>query len=357
MTRSWLLHGFFFGTFFLVLYQFFSIIEPFLTPILGAMVLSILSFPLHRFVVKRVPSWDKNAQALCSTLIVISLIVGPFLILIWLLMNESQRAAPLIQELHESLQNWQAGQLQIWIDRFRDWKSNLPITISFSRADLQRYASSGATNIFAIAHKVGRTLAANLLLSIFHLIVMAVTLFFLFRDGLKLKSWILELLPMRRVDKDRIIWKLEATVTGIVRGSVLTSLFQMVCATLGYLIIGLPAAFTLGMATGVASFIPVVGSGLVWLPVGLYLVFFGSMWKGVFIIVWGTVVIAMMDNVLRAALIGHATNIPLVLLFIGLVGGIQAYGLRGLLLGPLVISILPVFLDIFQAEYMRKGKE
>jgi len=92
-------------------------------------------------------------------------------------------------------------------------------------------------------------------------------------------------------------------------------------------------------------------------PAGLYLFFYVSAWKGIFLLAWGAILVAMLDHVVRTVLIGRHIKLPILLLFFGLLGGISVYGFRGLLIGPLVVSLLPVFLDIFESQYLRRDKE
>lgn len=357
MKREWLFHGFFLVVFALVLYQFFVILEPFLTPILGAIVLAILSYPVHRKIAGWLPRMSASFKAACSSAVVIGLIVGPFLGLLWLLFNESQRAAPLVQDAARAFQNWHQNRSEAWFAQIQAVVDRLPVTVPVAWDDVQGMATEAATQVFSRISGMGKAVAKNLFLSVFNLAIVMVSLFFLFKDGERLLQTVKRLIPMRGKDKERILEKLKSTVTGIVRGSLLTCIFQMGCATAGYLVVGLPAAITWGMATGVAALIPFVGTALIWLPTGLYFLFLGPVWKGIFLLVWGVVVVGLMDNVVRTVFIGSQTRLPILLLFFGLLGGLRVYGIRGLLIGPLVVAVIPVLMDIFEAQYLQKEKD
>ncbi len=352
MKRETVLNGFFLGLFLLALYQFFVIVEPFLTPILGAMVLAIVAFPIHRVICRWSSRLNPSLQAALSTFSVTTLIVIPFATLVWLLLNESDTIVPLAQETVSHLSTWYQQQVLPWVDRILPLAHRIPFLSRLSSEHLQK-ASTWMSGVFlGSVSTIGRSLATNTLLTTLNLLVMIFALFFLLRDGKhvveRLKIW----LPMQSRDKERILKDIEVTVLGVVRGSVLTALFQMLCATLGYFIVGVPAAVTLGLLTGMASVIPVVGTALVWLPTAIYLLVLSSAWKGVFLLLWGGVVIALMDNLVRTYLIGRNSRAPIFLLFLGLVGGLRVYGLRGLLIGPLLVAILPVLMDIFETQYL-----
>jgi predicted PurR-regulated permease PerM len=168
-----------------------------------------------------------------------------------------------------------------------------------------------------------------------------------------LRKWI----PMRGLDKDRILHQVENTVLSVVRGSVLTAIFQTFCATLGYMIVGIPAAVTMGLLTGAATIIPVLGTALIWGPIAIYLLFFSSAWKGVFLLIWGIMVVSLADNAVRTYFIGRQAKVSIFWLFIGLLGGLRVYGVRGLLIGPLLVTVIPVLLDIFENQYLSRNPE
>src|SRR3989338_8559898 len=117
MKREAVFHGLFLSLFVLALYQFFLLIEPFLTPLLGAMVLAIISFPVHRWVCRAIPRRNASLQAFLSTGVIVILIMIPFATLIGLLVNESANIVPLAQESAAQLRNWSQSQLHPWIDR------------------------------------------------------------------------------------------------------------------------------------------------------------------------------------------------------------------------------------------------
>jgi len=351
MKRDIVIQSFFLGLFLLALYQFFVIIEPFLTPLLGAMVLAIIAFPAHRAVCRLCPRWKPSIQAILSTLLIVTLIVIPFAGLLWLLINESANIVPLAQDTVVQVRDWYHGQAVPWLKDLLPLAHRLPFLSHLTGDQVQKSSTLVAGSLFGSVSSISRVLASNALVTTLNFFVMVFALFFLLRDGEHLLERLKRLLPLKSRDKDRVLHEVETTIVGVVRGSVLTALLQMFCATAGYFIVGIPAAVTLGVLTGLATVIPLVGSALIWLPTAIYLLCFTSAWKGIFLLIWGGVVISFMDNLIRTYLIGRQTHLPVFLLFIGLLGGLSVYGLRGLLIGPLLVAVIPVLLDIFEAEY------
>ncbi len=118
-------------------------------------------------------------------------------------------------------------------------------------------------------------------------------------------------------------------------------------------IVGLPSPLLLGLGAALASVVPVVGASLVWLPAGLYLIFTGATWKGIFVLLWGVLVISAADNIIRPWVVSGKVELhPLVLLFF-ILGGVEAFGFLGLFLGPVIASVLSVLFDMFREELSR----
>jgi predicted PurR-regulated permease PerM len=351
MTRHQLFHFFFLSVFVLLLYQFACIMQPFMTPILGAVVLILLSYPLHGRLARWFPKRSPSFRAALATILVTSAIVIPFLLTCWLLVNEAQSMSPILQQWGATIQVWRAGYHALNIPWILELESVLRRTLGIGRIQFERAAVEGISAVLGWVSDAGRETARNAVISIGHLLIMVFTFFFLFRDGDSLLGAAKRFIPMRLENKNRIAERLRMTVTEIVRGSI-----QTLSAMIGYWILGVPAAITLGFATGVASFIPVIGSALVWAPVGIFFLLQGALAKGVLILLWGVVVISTLDNLLRSYLIGRKAELPILFLFFSIVGGVKLYGIKGLLLGPLLVAIIPVFLDIYRDQYLRKEK-
>ncbi len=141
-------------------------------------------------------------------------------------------------------------------------------------------------------------------------------------------------------------------VVGVVRGAILTSMIQGIVASVCYLLVKNPSAFFLGFVTMIASIIPAVGSALVWGPLCIYYMSKAAFGKGLFILVWGLAVTGSIDNLLRPWLVGAKQNVPFFWLFFSMVGGIQTFGVFGLLIGPLVMAVLMLLLDVYQQVYL-----
>lgn len=154
----------------------------------------------------------------------------------------------------------------------------------------------------------------------------------------------------------RLYKNISDTIIANVYGILSVGLAQGLLTGIAMHIVGLQSSLLLGLAAGFASIIPVVGSALIWAPVGIYLLVAVSVWKGLFLLLWGTVVISSIDNVIRPWVVGGRIELhPLVLLFF-IFGGVEAFGFLGLFLGPVVASVLAALFDILREELNEPAK-
>ena len=144
-----------------------------------------------------------------------------------------------------------------------------------------------------------------------------------------------------------LLWVLYATFLGIF----VTGLFQGVLAGLMFMILGIQKPVIWAAAVACVSVVPIFGTAIIWMPIALYLIFVGSLVKGIVLLLFGTFVIALVDNILRPLIIeGQAEGMHVLLLFFALAGGLLFFGPLGLLLGPLITALLIALLEIYQLE-------
>jgi predicted PurR-regulated permease PerM len=195
-------------------------------------------------------------------------------------------------------------------------------------------------------------LARNVLVSVFNLVIMLVALFFFFRDGEAMAARLKELLPMERAHKDAVFGRLYTTLTAVVQSMVVTAATQGVLAGIGYWLIGgVGFSLFLGFVTGLASFLPLAGPALVWAGTALYLALTGHVGRAIGLVAWGTLVVSTADNWIKPLFIGGRAKLPTFPLLIAILGGLQVYGFLGVFLGPVLLAILFVFIDIYRDEY------
>jgi len=326
---------FFFGILLFLLYQLLKILSPFLGAILIAGTLAMVFYPVHLWIKSRVTSNNNLAPAI-STVSVLLTVVMPLLVFGWLLFKESKEIYP---KTNQWLSNFSQSGLDLQVpERFR----------SIWNLDARDIILGNVKNLQESIMKSGGTILKNIFFFFASFLVIIATLFVFFRDGERLLHWLIDLIPMDSEHKYRIANQLYITAISVVRGFLLTAAVQGITGSIGYALAGVPAPILFGVLTSFAALIPFVGTSLIWLPLGIAFVFIKGLPTGLFILLWGALVVGLLDNILRPILIGQKAKLPIFLLFLGIFGGLRVYGPIGILMGPLLISCLIVFLQIYK---------
>jgi predicted PurR-regulated permease PerM len=309
------------------------ILWSFVTPIVWAAILAYASWPLYQ----RLRGWMHRLQtipALVMTLLLGCAVIVPVLWIMLLVQREligayqtlSKYLAEGPHTLPPFLSNlpWVGEQLQELMNRYQADPGEVT-------QELSGYTLSWARNIGGILSSVGRNVA--------RLTLTLLTLFFFFRDGATIARQTHQVIKRFFADRiDRYIEVAGKMTRAVVYGLLITSLLQGAIAAIGYWIVGLSAPVLLGFLTGVLSVVPMVGTAIVWAPVGIWLLSTSHVTQGVVILIWGVVLVYPADNVLRPILISSAVSVPFLLVMFGALGGLQAFGLMGLFLGPVLLA-------------------
>lgn len=333
--RVQIFNFFFFGILLFLLYQLLKILSPFLGAILAAGMLALVFYPAHVWIKRRVASGDNLAAAL-ATVSVLLTVVLPLLVFGWLLFKESKDLYPRTNQWLSSLSR-------------SSLESQVPEALrSVWNLDAGDIVLGGIKNLQENIVKSAGTILKNIFFFLASFMVVIAALFVFFRDGERLLHWLLDIIPMDTEHKYRIAGQLYITTIAIIRGLLLTAVIQGFMGMIGYSLAGIPAPILFGVLTTFSAMIPFVGTSLVWIPLGVASIFTKGLPTGVFILLWGALVIGLIDNIIRPILIGQKAKLPIFLLFLGIFGGLRIYGPIGLFLGPLLISCLIVFLQIYR---------
>jgi predicted PurR-regulated permease PerM len=161
----------------------------------------------------------------------------------------------------------------------------------------------------------------------------------------------MDILPFPQAQKVSIAERLRLTFSAIVNGVFLVALLQGVMTGIGFALFGVPYSVAWGSVAFVLALLPMIGAAGVWIPAVAWLYFHGETGAAVGLAVWSALLVSLPDNFLRPLLIGSRAQLPVFFLFLGLLGGIAVYGFLGILFGPLIVTALATFLQIYRAEY------
>jgi predicted PurR-regulated permease PerM len=341
---------------FLLLYQLALIFAPFFTPILWALILVRLFYPLFQHVA-RLLRGQATLSAALSTLAVTFLAVLPVAYLAFLAITETIHA-------YQSAMAWvQSGGLK----RLPAMVSGLPMIGNITQellgrfvlayGDLQGSLLEGGKAVSAVLLTGMGGLAKNTFDLITDFFIMLFTLFFLFRDGHRLYAAFYDALPIEDSHKALIFDRLDHTMIAVVRGTLLTALAQGLAAGTAYWALGVPFPVFLGSLSAIFSLIPFGGTALVWGPVAAYLFWTAPIWKGIVMVVVGVGLVGLMDNFLQPLLVGSGADLPVLFLFFASLGGLAYFGFIGLFLGPILLGIALAAFQIYRDDYqVRTGR-
>jgi len=310
----------------------FWVLSPFLASLAWAGILAYVTWPLHQWLSRRLPGRDRLV-ALLMTLGVAATLLLPLVWVMFTVAGDVSVASATLKQLTThglpplppGVHAWPGGE---WIVAQYQRVQADPAWV---RAQIDALGFTDIIGLKAVAGGVGRNVAK------FGLAVFA--LFFLYRHGDSVLAQFRGVATRWLGEAARgYIQSVGVTVRAVVFGIVLTALAQGVLAGLGYWVAGLAAPALWGMITALVSLIPFVGP-VVWIGLSLNLLAHGETGAALGLFLWGALVVSWIDNLIRPLVISGPTRIPFLLVFLGVLGGIHAFGLIGLFLGPVLLAI------------------
>ena len=177
---------------------------------------------------------------------------------------------------------------------------------------------------------------------------MIFTIFFLFIDGPGFLTKVKDYMPFNEEQKNRLATQMKDMIVSTVYGGVIVAIIQGILGGVGFYVIGIEAPVLWGIAMSVMSFVPLLGTLSIWGPASIYLLIQGDYLHGIGLILFGTFVISMVDNILKPLIIGGRTKMPAIVIFFSVLGGIKAFGIIGLIMGPLIMAVFVSVFEIFR---------
>ncbi len=323
-------------------------LRPFLETIIFAVVFASLLYPLQLRLVGLYRG-RKNLAALTVVFVLTFLIAIPIFFFISALVNQGFEAMSRLNawisegNLDKLLQKMDVPQVEEWAMKHLSFLDLQNIDLSSSLLAFTRDFGQ-----FALKNAAG--ILENVASKISHFFVMIFVVFYLVRDGKGMIETIKYLSPLREDQEDRIFEGIRLVARSVLLGSFFTALCQGLAGGIGLTIVGMPGLFW-GTVMGFSSLIPVIGTALVWGPAVIYLLLFGKWKAGVFLLVWSVVLVGSIDNFLRPFLMRGENNLSPFYIFLAIIGGVQYFGLAGILYGPLILTFAMVMLYIYGVEY------
>ncbi|MFC0711414.1 AI-2E family transporter [Azorhizophilus paspali] len=330
----------------LISVAFVWIILPFYGAIFWAAVLAILFHPLQIRLLRHLGN-HPNLSALLTLIVCVVVAVLPITIVSTLLIQEG---ATLYNEI-------EAGQID-FAGMLEGLKTQLPEPLQAqisrfgldSRYDLRdriaNIAMQGSQLLATKAFNIGH----NTFQFILGFFVMLYLLFFFLRDGTALVARIRQAIPLSEMKKSRLFQRITGMVQATIKGSLVVAVIQGSLGGVIFALLGIPQALLWGVAMAFLSFLPALGTGLVWAPVAVYFLLSGAILKSVLLTACGIFIIGLVDNIVRPILVSKDTRLPDYLVLVSTLGGLALFGLNGFVIGPVIAALFVSTWTLFQTH-------
>ena len=329
----------------LVLYFSYLIIKPYLIDIFMALVLFFTARPLYLGLCRLLRGWRALASAL-TCLILLLLILIPLFSLMSIIASQA------VEFSSQVTRDMQGGQLWVWIaakiDALKAYLAHLNLPLPPGEIQLEQIVRTVVNSASSFIYNNAIGLIKGFTYFFLDLLLVLFIAFFMFLQGDAFIAELIKLSPLEDSHNQMILRETEATIKATLWGTVIVAFVQGVLGGLGFLVFGLPQPAFWGTVMIPAAVIPIVGSAVIWGPAAIYLLFTGHIAAGVGLIIWGGVLVSIIDNVLKPTLVKGGGSTPSIFILFSILGGITYFGMIGFILGPLILSFLLSLLRIYQ---------
>lgn len=341
--RQTLEHGFLLLLVVVATLAFGWLTGPFIGAILWGVIATILFAPLYARLLRAMPT-RRSLAALATLLVIVAVVIVPAMLL----------GAALISEASALYVRIEAGDID-FARTFVVAESHLPETVRQWLADM------GLTDFDALKDRIGQGIASsfqavagqafNVGQSAFafflSLGVMLYLTFFLLRDGDAIMARIERCVPLANEQRGLLLARFVAVVRATIKGSVIVALLQGLIGGIIFWSLGIGGALLWGVAMGIFSLFPAIGTAFVWVPVSVYLLATGNGWQAAGLFLCGFFIISSVDNVVRPILVGRDARMPDYVVLIATLGGFELMGFNGFVIGPVIAALFMAVWEIF----------
>ncbi len=328
----------FLGATAMVVYLCLLVLWPFLNVLAWSGVLAVTFYPVHHYLLRKTGRVALSAL-LASALVVVAFVI-PLLLVAGLAISQ-------LVALANSLQGtFAAGSGGGGVEPLRRGYEWVTARLGLDTAALAGWFTQHATELAQTAAGYTLAVATSVTRAIVSFVFIIFAMFLLFRDGERLVARIPDLLPFERSRSEALLARIREVIYGGVYGVVVIAVIQGALCGWMFWILGIPSAALWGMVTVVTSVIPLAGAAAVWAPGAAYLAVTGHWVQAIVLVAWGGAVVSAVDNFLRPRLVGGRVGLSELVMFFALLGGLQVFGILGIVLGPVLFAIAGSILDV-----------
>ena len=334
--------------FVLGLVLFYLLLKPLLTIFLASIILAYVFYPLYVRIKK--PFKNESLSVLITLFLIVIIFLMPF---IFVASQIPKQVANIYDYSKENIIG----------NEFFDLKCE---NVKSTKCDVVNFVTgSGYLNFDKILDAVFKKItemATYIVVRVPNTIIRVVLAlfisFFLFKDGKKLMNNVVEILPLNKKHSKNLIEKFGLVTYSVVYAHIIVAIVQGALGAIGFYIFGVESALFWGVVMAIFALLPLIGPAIIWVPASIFLLIngiisnsYGSMGMGIGLFVYGILIISTSDNLLRMKLVGGRADVHPLTVLIGIIGGINLFGLIGIFIGPIALSLLITFFRDFSESY------
>lgn len=325
-----------------VVYVCLLILGPFFNVLAWSSVLAIAFHPVHEYVVRK--TGRVSLSALITSVLVVVAILIPLVLMTGLAVTQ---LLALRDYLQETFKNGFELSTIAPVRQAYEWAA---LRLGIEPPVLVDWLTRHLTDLGGVIASSSLTMAAGVTSVVASSIVTVFAMFLLFRDGEAIVARIIALLPFEPTRSDAMLFRIRDVIYASVYGVVVIAMIQgLLCGSI-FWVLGIPSAALWGTVTVLTSVLPLVGAAAVWVPGVIYLLVIGHWPQAIVLAAWGTLLVSGVDNFLRPKLVGGRVGLSELVMFFALLGGLQTFGLLGIIMGPVFFAVAASILDVLSDE-------
>lgn len=331
-------------------YLTFQIMSPFLSAIMWAIVISIIFYPIFSFIIRFVK--QSSIASLLTLIVILIILFGPFSYLAYLLTQE-------VLSLIEKMESGSFDSLKALLKHpaANTLVNKLLSLFNITEQELQKAVVDNITKIGKESVGLVTSGVGNVVSVAINFVFTLLSIFFFLSDGPMFIEAIGNFMPFSKKQKEKLMQQTKDVIVSTMYGGVTVAVAQGIIGGVAFAILAIPSPVLWGVSMFMASFIPMIGTAVIWVPAAGYLLFSGFYWKGVALVLIGIFAISSVDNIIRPLIMKGKMKMPTIAIFFSILGGIKLFGFIGLIMGPLVLALFVSVFEIFRYSEEERTKQ
>lgn len=321
----------------------------YMSSIVLALLIASVFYPIYSWVKKLLKGHEIPASLIMIFFIILVLIIP----IGWFVSTLSNEAFDFYNKTSNSVSLKQIQQAlegdSVWAQQVR--KIGKMTGLDLTPETIERLAASLGKRIGLFLYNQISSTASNLLSFLIHFFLMILTIYYLFRDGTRLKDYLTELIPVPDRQQEKVVNKFREMGKAIIIGNGLSGIIQGILGGFGFFFFGFNSPFLWGTVIAFMAFLPIIGASIIFIPAAIILIIQEGVGAGIGFLIYNVFYSAFMEYLIKPRLIGQGMQMNSLLVFIGIIGGIKLFGILGIIYGPLIITIFLTLAEIYRLEY------